>query len=376
MACDLAVYTAHAAHGRHSGLRGAHNDLEQLAARQRLSDAYRAQLLDVRDRFEKKVVSAISQLQQPTTTDVTPPQQFARAVNAGLCDALIVGDEQRTPLYPSLSESVATQTSRIPPDLAVPWRTAENLEFRSQDLAAAVAAFDGILTSSTDPIVQAEAYQGKVRCLLKLHDLAAANRELKAWSARSEPLAAFDADGRWIFAGAQLLWLEQASQEAELPHVTEVRREFESRLRDYDAVPMPAVQRRFLMKQYLSMPWQDTARDVASTRDTASQRDIASTRHTASVFPTLAGEDLAAAWLAAPSRTMAANTLSHSSLEGVWQLPASVSGTVLLFRQETLKRWFRQSLPTRVSARFHRWQLDPQRHSAVTIGTGRGQSIR
>jgi len=195
------------------------------ASKRKLADAYRGQLVLLRDRadaFWEKRAADLERMAQ----EGTPPVVFHRIVTEGLADAVIVRD------YPSLSMAATTDSTGERGD----WLVARSLEAQGAYKPAADAYRD-IVRSEPDVSIGARAAQGEVRCLMRAGEQASARRVIGQYFARGRLMGGIDPQGRLIAADELLL---AGATQAEL---------LRALVMDYANVSMPSGQRLFLMEQ-------------------------------------------------------------------------------------------------------------------------------
>ena len=148
--------------------------------------------------------------------------------------------------------------------------------------------------------------QAQARCLARAGATAEAVRLLTDTLGASRFSQVLDSQGRLLVADAQLRALELLADRRR-PDFQQIADRLGKRLADYSAPPMPAAQRRFLMKE------------------------LGRLTDGAAVFPTLAAEELAAAYLESP-RPVAGAALRPSGLPDVWQFASPHGRVVALLR--------------------------------------------
>lgn len=276
---------------------------ERLAVREKLAEAYRAHLAGLEARLEMHWQERLRTIE--TQPAATAAERFAFLVRGGLADAVIFGQSNSGPGYP---DSTPVQE---PPagDAGAAWRAAEQLERSNRDLEAA-AAYRVIAERSPTIDLAARALQAASRCQARGGAKRDALKILTEELGQPRYRLAADGRGRLIAPSAQLLALEMIG-DASRPEFRRTADRLRSWLSDY-SLPLPSVQRRFLMRQLLDLDPGAEAPD------------------------TLAAEELAARYLdSGAARTPDLVRLS-GELRDVWQL-ASADGTVTaLFREGTL----------------------------------------
>jgi signal transduction histidine kinase len=341
---------------------------ERLAVRQRLGDAYRAQLAAVRTRLQSRWSDRVERLSR---LDAERPgsERFAAIVRDGLADSAIFHDPAGRPVYPTLPEPPRESTARTP----AAWTTAEIMEYRRGDPSGAARAYAQIARRSFDVHVVGRALQAQARCLAKAGDRGAAIEVLTGKLAHDTYRHALDAQGRLIQLDALLRALELMSG-PEHPAYRQTVELLAGRLDDYTDTALLAHQRRFLMNRL-----RELAAD-APALSTLAAEEIASAyldRHpTLSDSSYLSPFDLPESWLS-ESTEVETPSLRPTLLPRVWQLPLRERRGIVLFTHERLLAEVEelsreQSLPAEVSVAV----LPPGREpdpaaSFVSLATGK-----
>jgi signal transduction histidine kinase len=306
---------------------------ERLAARQKLSDAYRAHLVLALEKLDDYWRQTAAELD--TKAEGMPaPALFAKLIKGGHADAVICFDADGAVSYPGASPDLKPET----PEPA--WDDARRLE--SSDPAAAATAFARLAEQATNADVGARALQAQARCLVQAGAKDAAIRVLVESLAAERFQHATDGLGRLLAPNAQLMALELL-KDADPARARATLDRLCARLRDYDDPLLLPPQRRFLMREV--------------------QRLFPN-----SVFSTLAAEDLAARFLEAGPLPAREPVLHPASLPGIWHF-GSVRGRVLeLHSTEGLLARMRagvasQVLPTDASLAF----VPPGKESDTTL---------
>ena len=279
---------------------------ERLAVRQKLLEAYRGHLALLQERLENHLSQTSTNLDNLSDT-LSPAALFAKEVQDGVADSVICFDAAGNVTYPAPVSLERDAPRLTEPALAAQWSEAQSLEGSAP--AAAAEGYARLARETTNNSLAGRALQAQVRVLLDFGQPDAAMAVLGETLAEPRFAATTDAQGRLLLPNTEFMALElgAAKQSTWVPALRERLRE---QLLNYDSLPMPASQRRFLMHE-LQRLYQI-------------------------VFPTLKAEDLAARYRTAT--TLAAGTspnraaspaLSPAPLSGVWQF-ASHSGRVLL----------------------------------------------
>ncbi len=296
---------------------------ERLAVRQKLADAYRANLSLVQNQLEAYWRQAANALDTDAER-LSPPALFAKQVRAGMADAVICLDSTGNVAYPSpaLAPRLAT------PDIA--WVLAEGLE--SNKPTEAAAGFARLAGQATNADLAARALQAQARCLVKAKQTEAAIAVLTGPLEEERYRHAADAQGRLLVPNAELMALELLRDSA--PDRARATLELlKKRLLNYDDSALSAPQRRFLMHEV--------------------QRLFPDEK----LSPMLAAEDLAARCLEAGPIHAGEPALCLTALPGVWQFASARGRVVFLFQTEALVERMRaaitsQLLPADVSLTF------------------------
>jgi signal transduction histidine kinase len=340
---------------------------ERLAVRQRLADAYRAQLVGVRSTLEAEWTARIETLAARDPNGAAQ-ERFASTVREGLAGSIVLYDPGGRPEYPTTSRLFVDPA----PVVSSGWSQAEELEHRLSDPAGAARAYRDIAGRTGNVHERGRALLARARCLAKVGDSDAAIDVLVVDLADPSFERAVDRQGRAIQPDALLRGLElmqgreHPARERTVVRLTRI-------LDDYGADTLSASQRRFLMKRL---------REIVEP---------------APEFSTLEAEELAAAYTDRHSTMAETSFLSPfaipeswlvESVEGprpilrpsliprVWQLPFPDRRGVALFRQEQVlaevERLCReQSLPREVSVAVLPPGTDAPQETFASVAVGR-----
>lgn len=285
---------------------------EQLAMRQRLVEAYGAQLVVLRESFQKDLEREARAI-EARSRQISGQRLFAELVRSGSADATAVFGEGGRVVYPSnLAAKPLWQ-----PDPG--WAAAQDLE--ATDRGKAASAYADLAAQAARPAARARALQAEARCLFQTGDpkaaLAVVNGPLQEDALREVT----DPQGRLIIAGAELLALDLMPPDS--PERIPVLARLRARVLDYDSVEMPAAQRRFLLGELLKRK-PDSALEQM-----------------------LAAEDLAQNYLGSGGGRPIAIGLQSSSVPTVWQTASELGTVVLLHRTVRLEaRLLGRLIPT------------------------------
>lgn len=275
---------------------------ERLAGRQKLIDAYRAQLLGAQERLQAGWQRLGDELAAQSDTE-TAPALFARLVRAGVADAVVCFDSDGGIIYPDAPPP--PRFSR--PDPA--WAAAQELE--AQEPEAAAGRYAALAAQLTEDDLVARALQGQARSLARAGEREAALAVLTISLQEERFRHARDAQGRLLAPYADFMAFELL-RETRPEEARGARERLLARLEDYESITMPATQRRFLMNELRRLAPEATA------------------------SPLLAAENLAAAYLQAGDPPDREPALQASGLPGVWQQAAPGGRVLSLHRAEKL----------------------------------------
>jgi signal transduction histidine kinase len=277
---------------------------ERYAARERLADAYRAQLAGSQTTIARHWARAIADLEQIVKTN-SAAASFYRAVRAGFVDSLVVFDEKGQILYPN-SPSVSPTDA----EFEAQWAEANQLEYVRRDFDAAAKRYRALATQLTNVNMRARALQATARCLVQGGQKGLAIQLINDELSREAYRHATDPQGRLIIANAELMALELAEDKTTHAFASTARR-LEQRLNDYDNSALAGSQRRFLMAQVQKLSGGKIE------------------------FLTLSAERLAAE-LAGRLRLDNETSLQRSPVADVWQLSIADHRALALIKTETL----------------------------------------
>ncbi len=275
---------------------------ERLAVRQKFVEAYRGYLVLAQERLQSHWRQYAGQL-ATLAEKQSAPALFAQQIQQGSADAVVCFDLNGKVIYPDFAPPPVIETSNAE------WTRLKNLEAR--DPNAAAGAYARFAEQSADPNLAARALQAQARCLLRTDHAAAAIFLLTGPLAESRFRTATDHQGRLIQPNADLLALELLKDSAPARSGA-IRMRLKMRLLDPEDKVMTAPQRRFLMRQLEKL-----APGLPP-------------------FPTLAGDDLATAWIATRSAEARGPILRASSLAEVWQFASQEGRVLTLHRTSSL----------------------------------------
>jgi len=275
---------------------------ERLAVRQKLAEAYRANLVLVQNQLDlywRQTAAALD----ADADHLPPPVLFAQFVRNGQADAVICFDAAGNVTYPSAVPAPK-------PEAPEPgWLKAQDLEASRPGDAA--AAFARLAAHAADANQAARALQAQARCLLKAGQSNAAIALLTGPLGDARYRHAKDAQGRLLVPNAELMALDLLKDPAAEP-ARATRERLKRRALDYDDPGLSASQRRFLMRE-LQRLFPEPA-----------------------VAQMLAAEDLAARWVEAGLPRPGEPGLRPSTLPGVWQFTTGHSRVVALHQTDAM----------------------------------------
>lgn len=282
---------------------------EQLAMRQRLLEAYGAQLAIIRESFQKDL-EAEARTVEERRRQISGQRLFGELVRSGSGEAIVVFGAEGRVVYPSgLTAKPLWQAD-------AGWEAAQRWE--ATDKGKAASAYAELAARAANPAARARALQAEARCHFQAGGpkaaLAVVDGPLQAETLRT----ATDPQGRLIVAAAELLALDLLSPDSaeRAPLLTRLR----ARVLDYDAVEMPAAQRRFLLGELLKR---------------GSDRALEQM---------LEAEELAHDYLEKGGGSPAGRGLHSSPVPTVWQTGSEFGPVVLLHRAERLEARLRARL--------------------------------
>jgi signal transduction histidine kinase len=278
---------------------------ERLAAREQLTEVYRAQLSSVQSRFEEHWSRTIAALNEVARSS-SPAAAFAKCVQAGAVDSVIVFDEQGRVAYPGTPSAPTGEPEKLPPQ----WAEASRLEYARKEPAQAAKAYHALAVQATNVHLAARAFQAEARCLVQSEQKDAAIQLITETLSDGRFDHAVDAQGRVIAANAELMMLELLTNHA-LPVFHATAERLRGRLVDYDSPVLASAQRLFLMKELLKL-----------------RPEIQ--------FPTLPAEELAAAWRDNRGSAIGTGVLKRAPVANHWQFLTGDRRVIALLRPDKL----------------------------------------
>ncbi len=321
---------------------------EHLAVRQRLADLYESQLRVAAGRMQSFWQESLSALEAAhRRSDDNPVAAFAALVQSGAVDSVLFYHAGGAPAYP---DPVAATRLTSEPESPV-WRQARLLEYEKDDAVAASLAYGRIAREGREAGESAQALVAQARCLHKARQQPAAIRILTGTLAAGRYRNAIGSQNRMVVPNA-LLFALSLMKEHSHPEFQRSAQLLAERLNDYQTPAMPASQRRFLMKQLQAL-WPECP-----------------------PFPTMAAEDLAAAFAETHAAELIPGQLQLTSLPGIWGLQSSDKTMIALFRQDHLLAILTEELESLGSVPGIRFTLlPPGRPNSAYLATPLGEGF-
>ncbi|MDB6027294.1 MAG: Integral rane sensor signal transduction histidine kinase [Verrucomicrobiales bacterium] len=259
---------------------------ERLAGRQKLADSYRAQLYSIQTQLERHWEERLDELEKLARA-MPPAAAFAKCVQSGFSDSVLIANEQGDIVYPNSPSPVAAG------EAGPKWVEANHSEYIRKDFSGAASLYRALAKDAANMHLAARALQAEARCLVRAGQKEEAIRLVKHIFAQEQYHNAADPQGRLIAANVELMALELGADDA-------IAQRLKQRLMDYGNPVLAAPQRRFLMKELRRL-------------------------RPKTEFATLAAEELAA----------------QSSPTNVWQFTTASRRVVALLRFDTLQSHLR-----------------------------------
>ena len=266
---------------------------ERLAVREKLAEAYRANLAVMQNQLEATGARPRTR-STPKPTRLSPPALFARQVRSGLADAVICFDAAGNVTYP------ATDLRPRPEALEAVLDPSGRHWSRATPRKPA-AAFARLAGQTTNANVAARALQAQARCLVKATNTKAAIALLTGPLEEERYRHATDAQGRLLVPNAELMALELLKDSAP----------------DRARTTLERLRRACSITKTGPCPPHNGASSCASCSGSS---PIQRCR------PMLAAEDLAARWLEAGPARPGEPAFRPTALPDVWQFTSSQGG--------------------------------------------------
>jgi signal transduction histidine kinase len=277
---------------------------ERLAARQKLQEAYGAQLETAAARVRESWV----QFEVPPQLDTAPATvAFAEVIRSGRADGAVIRGESGAVEYPD--EAIVPVVPE--PDSDV-WDDAQRMEFAARDYTGAAGLYGLVGRLTPDPQLSARAYFAAARSLAKAGQKTAASDLLTTAFAQAGLADVRDNSGNLLALNAELAAI-QLTDAPESSASALIRR-----VSDYSTLDLPAAQRRFMFGELLEL-----------TRDANAQQ-------------LAAAEDLSSAFVDSGAARQDVTGLSATPLPDVWRLSSSDRRVTALL---TGKRVLAQAAP-------------------------------
>jgi signal transduction histidine kinase len=278
---------------------------ERLAARQKLADVYRRQLLSSQARLEQYWKETAAELENLARTSPASAA-FAKCVQSGHADSVVIFDGQGRILYPNTPGGFDPASG----ELELKWADANRLEYLRKDFIAATDRYDALSKETTNVNTAARALQSQARCLVQSGRTNDAIRLIDEVLSDQRYVRATDPQGRLIVANAELMALELMTNSA-APNFQSTAQRLRERLMDYANPVLAAPQRRFLMKELRRLSPQ-------------------------SELPTLSAELLAAEIRESEPTSAGDSALRPAPRPALWQFTTANRRVLALVRSETL----------------------------------------
>ncbi len=275
---------------------------EQLAVRQRLTEAYRSRLQSAAARIQE-FWSERESLLLRTRQEKTASEGFATLVRSGHVDSVLFYSKGHL-IYPDVGVPPKVTTEPNGPL----WLEARALEYAQNSPGAAAEIYRKIADRGGRE--SAMAWTAQARCLNKAGRMSDAIELLVRTFDDPKDVNAGDAQGRLILPNA-LLFALQLMKEPSHPLFQKTAGVLVEQLNDYSTA-MPSTQRRFLMRQLREL-WQACP-----------------------PFPTLAAEEMAADFAASKPIRMAPGQVQQAVLSDVWMYQTPDQTCVALLRHGRL----------------------------------------
>ncbi|MCO7223753.1 HAMP domain-containing sensor histidine kinase [Pleionea sp. CnH1-48] len=297
---------------------------ERFAARQKVVEVYREQLMSAHQRWEEHWRQKINQLEQLSQRSLASQALFQQVIERKIASSILIEPKGTKAGYPvtggDFSASIAF------PDQ---WSNARALEFRQRNFSAALKEYQYLAHNHHQPLVRALAYQAAARCLIKLEQPKRALSTLEELYTQSQFSEVRNLQGRLVLAHALLqardLLAEMSDSSAQLKVV-------EGRLVElvnhYSAKALDAKQRWFIMNQLESLQ-----------------------QH----MPTYRAEQLAHDYLKTKATSMEQGVLSGTAIENLWLWKLGGTGLGILITTEFLQ----QELDSLYAGRGYSIKLQP-----------------
>jgi signal transduction histidine kinase len=290
------------------------------AARQRVAEAYRGQLLLLRERVDEGWRSRADALQKASG--------FPDALKLSGADSVILLGAKGVPRYPSLPALAGSDPTLDRPE----WTAAREYEHAGHNWAGAAGVWERLAQTEKTQTLAAIARQAQIRCLMKAGEKAAALQVIEARFVNGPLATATDFSGRRLAIDEMLLALQMGKRGD--GRLLAIAQRLAALLNDYQT-PIPSSQRLFAMGELHSL-----APDAA-------------------VFPTEGAERIAAQFLEAERARPGEAVLEASGMRGVWKLTAPDASAIALYRTATVADAVEGLLAAQGSAPGLKFQATP-----------------
>jgi len=307
-----------------------------LAARQRLTDAYRQQVIEAKASLQQHWQGQLAVLDGPGDTDAAT--SFRRFVTTLEVDGVAIRRDDGGTVYPSGSIAPIDDPLNDDPN----WVAAEDLEFAQSNPAAAAEAYGRIAREAPAANLQALALLARARCLAKAGKGPEAVAILTGPIAEKQLSGARAPDGRLISVSAAMLALRLLLDDpnsyvlesttmwrkgddgtgppdrAAIPQVNRLIGWLRDRANDYGPPLLPSGQRLLVMNELSGLPGGPELHPPP--------------------FPTRAAEQLVAEYLDFRQPQPVPGRWSRSTDPEVWHVSSANRQVVAICRQRRLVR--------------------------------------
>ena len=273
--------------------------------RQKLTDVYRGQLSAAQMRLSRYWRETAAALEKLVATN-SAPAVFAKCVESGLVDGVVIFDERGRVSYPNAPSAGSSDFGELEPK----WQEASQLEYLRQYPEAA-KRYEALARETTTANAAGRAFQSEARCLVQAGHRDAAIQVASDVFGGERFRHAADLQGRLLAANVELMALELITNRNS-PVFQSIARRLAARLMDYENPVLAAPQRRFLMKEVQRL----------------SPEKIE--------FPTLAAEQLAAERSENHPKPDRDSALQHGGPPALWQFTTPSHRVLALIRSDKL----------------------------------------
>lgn len=288
---------------------------QQLAAKQRLAEAYQSHLLSIRSRImdDWREIDAKVESVMDTGDETTPREIFQEVVSGTSVDAVVCLDAEGGIAYPGPDEVLAdTQAVPVVPDPR--WKEAEWIENVDENLVEAERVFQSIAADARNQRDKALAIQGQVRCLLKSFKKDAAIKLVVEALDETAMGPIKDKFALQAIANIELMAIEHSQGR---PEFQQIWNRLHQRIFADTNSSLSGSQRLFVMRRMTEI--HPRAEDIRL----------------------LKGEDVAARLVEdeGPSSELASPTLRRTKVPDFWSRATKNGRVALAFKTDTVRAW-------------------------------------